>query len=74
MSKVMLKTLKHMSKKVELRKRTAKEIVLKADRSLFAQVIVITEAWQLSKKEVLSHPLGLWQLLMALSRKQRNPH
>lgn len=58
MSKVMLKTFKHMSKKVELRKRTANEIVLKADRALLAQMIVITEAWQLSVKEVLSHPLG----------------
>jgi len=58
MSKVMLKTFKHMSKKVELRKRTANEIVLKADRALLAQMIVITEVWQLSVKEVLSHPLG----------------
>ena len=55
MSKAMLKTFKHMNKKVELRKGTAKEIVLKA---LFAQMIVIAEARQLSMKEVLSHPLG----------------
>ena len=58
MSKAMLKTFKHMNKKVELRKGTAKEIVLKADRALFAQMIVIAEARQLSMKEVLSHPLG----------------
>ena len=44
MSKTMLKTFKHMNKKVELRKGTAKEIVLKADRALFAQMIVIAEA------------------------------
>ena len=58
MSKAILKTFKHMNKKVELRKGTAKEIVLKADRTLFAQMIVIAEARQLSMKEVLSHSLG----------------
>ena len=64
MSKAILKTFKHMDKKVELRKGTAKEIVLKADRTLFAQMIVIAEARQFSVKEVLSHPLGplLWSL------------
>ena len=64
MSNAMLKTFKHMNKKVELRKGTAKEIVLKADRALFAHMIVIAEARQLSMKEVLSHPLGplLWSL------------
>ena len=58
MSKTKLKTFSHMNKKVELRKGTTKEIVLKADRALFAQIIVIAEARQLSMKEVLSHPLG----------------
>jgi len=57
MSKAMLKTFKHMNKKLELRKRTAKEIVLNADRALFAQMIVFAEAWQLIIKEMLSHPL-----------------
>ena len=57
MSKAMLKTFKHMNKKVELRKGTVKEIVLKADRAMFAQMIVIAETRQLSMKEVLSHPL-----------------
>ena len=47
-----------MKKKVELQKGTAKEIVLKADRTLFAQMIVIAEVRQLSMKEVLSHLLG----------------
>ena len=58
MSKAMLKTFKHMNKKAELRKMTAKEIVLKADCALFAQMIVIAEVRQLNMKEVLSHPLG----------------
>ena len=47
-----------MSKKVELRKGTAKEIVLKANCALFAQMTIIAEARQLSMKKVLSHPLG----------------
>ena len=53
-----------MSKKVELRKGTAKEIVLKADRALFAQMIIIAKARQLSMEKVLSHPLGAlpWSL------------
>ena len=40
MSKAVRKTFEHMNKKLELRKGTAKEIVLEADRALFAQVIV----------------------------------
>lgn len=58
MSKAMLKTFKHMNKKVELQKGTAKEIVLKGYHALFTQMIVIAEERQLSIKEVLSHPLG----------------
>lgn len=58
LTKAKLKTFSHMSKKVKFRKGTVKEIVLKADRTLFAQLIVIAEARQLSMKKVLSHPLG----------------
>ena len=57
MSKAMLKTFKH-KQEYGAPKRTAKEIVLKADRTLCARIIVIAEARQLSMKEVLSHPLG----------------
>ena len=57
-SKAKVKTFSHMNKKVELRKGTAKEIVLKADCALFAQMTIIAEARQLSMKKVLSHPLG----------------
>ena len=56
-SKAKLKTFSHMNKS-GARKGTAKEIVLKADLALFAQMIVIAEARQLSMKEVLFHPLG----------------
>jgi len=49
---------------VELRKGTAKEIILKADRPLFAHMIAIAKARQLSMKEVLFHPPGTlpWSL------------
>ena len=43
---------------MELRKGTAEKIVLRADRALFAQMIVIAEARQLGMKYVLSQPLG----------------
>ena len=64
MSRAKLKIFSAMNKKVELRKGTAKEVVLKANRALFTQMIVIAEARQLSMKEVLSHLLGLlpWSL------------
>ena len=59
-------------------KGPAKEIVLKADRALFAQMIVIGEVRQVSIKEVLSHPLGPLPWSLAASdgslRKQRSPH
>ena len=60
MSKAKLRTFSHMNESGPL-KGTAKEIVLKADRVLFAQTIVILEAGQFRMKEVLSHP---WLLLM----------
>ena len=48
----------YMNKKVELRKGTARHIVLNEDRALFAQVVVIAEARQLSMHALLSHTLG----------------
>ena len=56
-----------MNKKVELRKGTAKENVLKADCALFAQMTVIAEARQVSMKEVFSHPLGSANLVSGSS-------
>ena len=47
-----------LKKKVKSRKEIAKEIVLKADRALFAHIIVFAEIWELSMKEVLAHPPG----------------
>lgn len=47
-----------MKKTMRLNKGTPKEIVLKADRAVFGQMIVIAEVRDLSMREVLSHPLG----------------
>ena len=58
LKKAKQKTFSDMNKKVELRKGTTRQIVLKAYRAFFAQMVVIAEERQLSMQEVLSHPLG----------------
>ena len=72
MSKAVRKTFEHMNKKVELRKGTAKEIVLKADRALFAQVIAQYynsrgKAIQHERRQVLSHPFDRSATLVSRS-------
>ena len=47
-----------LKKKVKPRKEIAKEIILKADRAVFAHIIVLAEVRELSTKEVLAHPPG----------------
>ena len=47
-----------LKKKVKSRKEIAKEIVLKADRALFAHIIVFAEVRVLSMKEILAHLPG----------------
>ena len=58
MKKVNLKTFAHLSKKMEVQKGSTNEIVVRADRRLFAQMIVIAEKRKLTMSSVLSHPLG----------------
>ena len=58
MTKLQLKTFSDLNKKMKVSRGTAKEVILKADRALFAQMIIIAETRQLKMKEVLSHPLG----------------
>ena len=43
---------------MEVQKRTTNEIIVRADRRLFAQMIVIAETRKLTMSSVLSHPLG----------------
>ena len=58
MKKVNLKTFAHLSRKREVQKGSTNEIVVRADRRLFAQMIVIAEKRKLTMSSVLSHPLG----------------
>ena len=45
-------------REVQVKSKTSKEIILKADRNLFAQMILIAENQKLQMREVLRHPLG----------------
>ena len=58
MKKANLKTFSHLSKKMEVQKGTTNEIIVRADKRLFAQMIVIAETRKLTMSSVLSHPLG----------------
>ena len=60
----MLKTFTHLNKKTSVKADQNQVVILRADRRLFAQMIVITENRNLQMREVLSHPLGplLWSL------------
>ena len=43
---------------MEVQKGTTNEIIVRGDRRLFAQMIVIAETRKLTMSSVLSHPLG----------------
>jgi len=58
LKKQKLKTFADQSKKVKVRKESGKEVVIKADRALFAQMILIAENRKLRISDVLCHPLG----------------
>ena len=53
-----LKTFVNLSKKSKPVKCGPKEVILRADRTLFAQMIILSQNRHLSMKEVLGHPLG----------------
>ena len=67
MTKLKLKTFCDLSKKVEVHKGTSKEVIIKADRALFSQMIIIAENKKLKMNDVLCHPLGPlpWSLVSA---------
>ena len=56
--KAKLQTFTDLNKKVQVKSKTSKEIILKADGNLFAQMILIAENRKLQMRKVLSHPLG----------------
>ena len=47
-----------MNKKEKTCKTGTQDLILKADRNLFAHMIIIAQTRDLEMKEVLSHPLG----------------
>ena len=57
MTKIKLKTFSDMRKKPRSQGR-AKEVVLKADRRLFGQMVIIAESRKLQMSDVLAHLLG----------------
>ena len=57
MTKINLKTVSQIKRKSTIQ-RQAKEIVRKADRSLFGKMLIIALSRQLHMKDLLSHPLG----------------
>ena len=57
-TKAKLMTFTHLTKKVTIKAGKNQEVILKADRRLFAQMIVIAESRNLQMRDVLSHPLG----------------
>ncbi|KAI8496434.1 hypothetical protein Bbelb_257330 [Branchiostoma belcheri] len=58
LTKAKLKTFSDLNKRIVAKTGKNKEVILKADRKLFAQMIVIAESRNLKMKEVLSHALG----------------
>jgi len=76
-SKLQLKTCADLTKKMKIHKQTSKEVILKADRKLFAQMIIVAENRKLRMRDVSCHPLGPlpWSLHrpMELQTKQRKP-
>lgn len=58
MTKLKLKTFGDLSKKMKIQRGTGKEMIIKADRALFAQMIIVAENRKLKMSDVLCHPLG----------------
>ena len=58
MKKAKLKTFTDLNKKIKVEASNNQEVVLKAERKLFAQMIVIAELKNVQMSEVLAHPLG----------------
>ena len=58
MKKAKLKTFTDLNKKIKVKASNNQEVVLKAEKILFAQMIVIAESRNLQMSEDLAHPLG----------------
>ena len=58
MKKAKLKKFTELNKKIKLEASNNQEVVLKAEKRLFAQMIVIADWRNLQMSEVFTHPLG----------------
>ena len=65
MTKSKLKTFSSLNTKKTFNKESRKEVILKADRILFSQMIIIAESRKLKMSDVLAHPLGPFPWLLA---------
>ena len=74
MKKMKLKTFADLAKKSKVSKAAGKEVVIKADRAVFAQMIIIAENRKLKISDVLCHSLGPlpWALATADRSLRRN--
>lgn len=70
LKKSKLQTFSEYNKKVQVKSKTAKEIMLKADIALFGQIVIIAENRQLHIKYVLCHSMA--PLPWALSSVDRS--
>ena len=64
MKKAKLKIFTNLNEKIKVKAFNNQEVVLKAEKRLFSQMIMIAESSNLQMSEVLAHPLGplLWTL------------
>ena len=58
MTKLQFKTFGDLSKKIKVQSGKSKEVIIKADRALFAQMITIAKNRNFKMPDVLYHPLG----------------
>ena len=58
-----------MSKAKTIKNKKGEETVIRADRNLFARMIIISESRQLHMQEVLQHPLGPLPSSLATSNR-----
>lgn len=74
MKKMKLKTFADLAKKSKVSKTAGKEVIIKADRAIFAQMIIIAENRKLKISDVLCHPLGPlpWALATADGSLRKN--
>ena len=76
MTKQRLKTFSTISPKTYL--MNGQHVVLKADRTLFSQMILVAESRSVNMKHVMAHPLGPChghsQMQMGPYEKQTRPH